>query len=195
MELRYCSLCASPTELSVPEGDHLPRRVCTGCGTIHYENPRVIVGCVVEHGEHLLLCRRAIEPRHGYWTIPAGFMENGETLQAGAARECHEEAEARVEVGSLLLLASIVPARQVHAFFRARLLDGNYGAGPESLETKLMLPADVPWDQLAFPSTQAALELFLADRAAGRDDPHVLTIDRRFGTDAWQNTRPSGGAA
>ncbi|RYZ11963.1 MAG: NUDIX hydrolase [Myxococcaceae bacterium] len=195
MEPRFCSFCAAPTELRIPEGDHLPRRVCTRCGTVHYENPRVIVGCVVEHGPHLLLCRRAIEPRRGYWTIPAGFMENGETLEAGAARECQEEALATVEIGSLLLLASIVRAHQVHAFFRAKLLDGGYGAGPESLETKLVLPADIPWDDLAFPSTRAALEAFLADRAAGREDPHVVTIDRRFPTDAWQNTRPSGGAA
>jgi ADP-ribose pyrophosphatase YjhB (NUDIX family) len=194
MEPRFCSLCAAPTELRVPEGDHMPRRVCTKCGTVHYENPRVIVGCVVEHGEHLLLCRRAIEPRLGYWTIPAGFMENGETLEAGAARECHEEALARVEIGSLLLLASIVPARQVHAFFRARLIGEDFGPGPESLEVELVEPAGIPWDELAFPSTRAALELFLADRAAGREDPHVVTIERRFDADAWQNTRPSGGA-
>jgi ADP-ribose pyrophosphatase YjhB (NUDIX family) len=180
MEHKFCSVCAAATEIRVPEGDHLPRRVCPQCGTVHYENPRVIVGCVAEHEGRLLLCRRAIEPRHGFWTVPAGFMENGETLEEGAARECLEEALATVEIGSLLLLANVTPAHQVHVFFRARLVDGVFGAGPESLESRLVAPEDIPWDDLAFPSTRSALEVYLADREAGREDPHLVTLTRRF---------------
>jgi ADP-ribose pyrophosphatase YjhB (NUDIX family) len=176
----FCSLCAAVVELRTPEGDHLPRRVCTQCGTVHYENPRVVVGCVAEHGGRLLLCRRAIEPRRGHWTVPAGFMENGETLEEGAARECHEEALARVEIGSLLLLASIPRAHQVHVFFRARLPTPEFGAGPESLESRLVEPEDIPWDDLAFPSTRSALEAFLSDRAAGVEVAHQVTLTRRF---------------
>lgn len=180
MEHRYCSVCGAKTEVRIPEGDHLPRRVCPACATVHYDNPRVIVGCLPEHEGRILICRRAIEPRRGYWTIPAGFLENGEPLERGAARECQEEALANVEVGSLLLVASIVPAHQVHVFFRARLVDGSFGAGPESLESRLVLPSEIPWDDIAFPSTRAALELFLADRAAGREAHHVITLDRRM---------------
>ena len=180
MEQRYCSVCAATVEIRVPEGDHLPRRVCPQCGTVHYENPRVVVGCVAEHEDRLLLCRRAIEPRRGFWTCPAGFLENGETLEDGAARECHEEALARVEIGSLLLIANILPAHQIHVFFRARLVDGSFGAGPESLESRLVLPAEIPWDDLAFPSSRSALEAFLADRAAGREAPHLITLTQRF---------------
>jgi ADP-ribose pyrophosphatase YjhB (NUDIX family) len=180
MEHRFCSICASPTEIRVPEGDHLPRRVCPRCATVHYENPRVVVGCVAEHEDRLLLCRRAIEPRRGHWTVPAGFLENDESLEAGAARECHEEALATVQIGSLLLIASIPPAHQVHVFFRARLVDGNFGIGPESLESRLVTHAEIPWDDLAFPSSRSALEAFLGDRAAGREDSHLITLNRRF---------------
>jgi ADP-ribose pyrophosphatase YjhB (NUDIX family) len=162
----------------VPEGDHLPRNVCESCGIIHYENPRIVVGCVVEHEGLLLLCRRAIEPRYGYWTFPAGFLENGETLEAGAARESHEEALARVAIGSLLAVVNIPEARQVHIFFRGRMEDGEFGAGPESLESKLVTPAQIPWDEIAFPSTRFALEKFLEDRALGSDRPHLTTLGR-----------------
>jgi ADP-ribose pyrophosphatase YjhB (NUDIX family) len=180
MELKFCSVCASRTEIRVPEGDHLPRRVCPQCGTVHYENPRVVVGCVAEFEGRLLICRRAIEPRRGHWTLPAGFLENGETLEAGAARECHEEAMATVRIGSLLLLASLPHAHQVHVFYRARLLEPQFGPGPESLDVRLIEPADIPWDDLAFPSTRTALEAWLADRAAGRDGSHTVTLTRRF---------------
>ena len=159
--LQFCGACGARTEQRVPPGDHLPRRVCPSCGTIHYENPRVVVGCVIEHEGRIVMCRRAIEPRRGHWTLPAGFLENGETLEDGAARECHEEALARVAVGSLLLIANVTQAHQVHVFFRARLVDGTYGAGPESLETRLMAPGELPWDDLAFPSNREALETFL----------------------------------
>ena len=119
----FCSHCGAPTQYRIPAGDHLPRQVCDQCGTVHYENPRIVVGCVPEHEGRILLCRRAIEPRRGFWTVPAGFMENGETMAAGAARECHEEALAKVQILSLLALVDIPEAQQVHVFFRARLTD------------------------------------------------------------------------
>ncbi len=178
--MNYCNQCGAPVELRIPPGDHLPRSICSSCGTIHYENPRVVVGCVPEREGRILLCKRAIEPRRGFWTIPAGFWENNETLQEGAARESMEEALADVEIGSLLAVASVVHAQQVHIFFRARLRKAEFGVGPESLEVKLVRPEEIPWDDIAFPSTDFALRRYLEDRAAGREDPHITTIDRRL---------------
>lgn len=180
MDKRFCCYCSQPTTICIPPGDHLPRRTCPACEAIHYENPHLVVGCVPEHEGRILLCKRAIEPRLGFWTIPAGFMENGETLEAGAARECHEEALARVEIGSLLALVSIPEAHQVHVFFRARLTSSAFGAGEESLDAKLVDAADIPWPEIAFPSTRFALERFLADREAGVDRHHVTTLPRRL---------------
>jgi ADP-ribose pyrophosphatase YjhB (NUDIX family) len=177
--MNFCSQCGARVAQRIPPGDHLPRFVCDGCGTIHYQNPRIVVGCVPEHAGRILICKRAIEPRLGYWTVPAGFMENGETLQQGAARESQEEALADVEIGSLLALVSVVHAHQVHVFFRARLATPSFGAGPESLEVKLVRPDEIPWDDIAFLSTRFALERYLEDRAAGRDGHHFATLDRR----------------
>jgi ADP-ribose pyrophosphatase YjhB (NUDIX family) len=182
--MNYCSHCGAPVELRVPPGDHLPRHVCNACGTIHYQNPRLVVGCVPEHAGKILLCRRAIEPRLGYWTVPAGFMENGETLQQAAARESHEEALARVDIGSLLAVVHVLHARQVHVFFRAVLPQPEYGAGAESLEVALFAPAEIPWGELAFPSTDYALRRYLEDRGSGREPHHFTTIDRRLSGDA-----------
>jgi ADP-ribose pyrophosphatase YjhB (NUDIX family) len=177
--MKFCSDCGEPVELQILPGDHLPRYVCAACSAIHYQNPKIVVGCVPEHEGRLLLCRRAIEPRVGYWTIPAGFMENGETLEQGAARECYEEALARVEIGSLLLVANIVSARQVHVFFRARLDEPQFGAGPESLEAHLVDPQDIPWADIAFPSTEYALHRYLEDRAQGLERHHLASLERR----------------
>jgi ADP-ribose pyrophosphatase YjhB (NUDIX family) len=178
--MNYCSECGAPVVLRVPPGDNLPRHVCDACGTIHYQNPRLVIGCVPEHEGRILLCRRAIEPRRGYWTVPAGFLENGETLQQGAARESHEEALAHVEVGSLLAVVHVLHVRQVHVFFRAALRTADYGAGAESLEVTLVAPADIPWSELAFPSTEFALRRYLEDRASGREPHHFTTIERRL---------------
>src|SRR5262245_1024777 len=119
--MKFCSACAHPVTFSIPDGDHLPRFVCGQCGAIHYQNPRLVVGCVPERDGKILLCRRAIEPRRSYWTLPAGFMENGESMQTAAARESMEEALARVEIGSLLAIVHVLHADQVHVMFRARL--------------------------------------------------------------------------
>lgn len=178
--MKFCNQCGAPVQLATPAGDHLPRYVCAACGTIHYQNPRLVVGCVPEHEGRILLCRRAIEPRRGYWTVPAGFMENGETLQEAAARESREEALAEVTIGSLLSVVHVLHAEQVHVFFRATLPAARYAAGAESLEVTLVEVADIPWGDIAFPSTDFTLRRYLEDRAAGREPYHFTTIDRRI---------------
>jgi len=178
--MNFCSNCGHRVVLKVPEGDFLPRHVCPNCGTVHYSNPKVVVGSVPEYQGRILICKRGIEPRHGYWTIPAGFMENDETLEAGAAREGAEEARIQVEIGSLLLLANVTSARQVHVFFRSRMLTPEFGITHESLEVKLIDPAEIPWDDLAFPSTEYALRRYVEDRAAGVERYHVAEMHRRF---------------
>ena len=180
MKKRFCTYCGQATEVQVPAGDNRPRRVCPACHAIHYENPLIVVGCVPEYEGRILLCRRAIEPRRGYWTMPAGFMELNETLEDGAARECLEEALAQVDIGTPLALVNVPEAGQVHVFFRARMSSGAFGAGEESLEARLVEPAAIPWDELAFPSTRYALQQYMADREAGVEDMHVTTLSRRL---------------
>jgi ADP-ribose pyrophosphatase YjhB (NUDIX family) len=147
---------------------------------IHYKNPLLVLGCVPEWQDKILLCRRAIEPRLGFWTVPAGFMENGETLQAAAARECYEEALATVEIGSLLAVVSVTGANQVHVMFRARLTKPEFAPGPESLEVGLYAEDEIPWDLLAFPSGEFTLRKYFEDRAAGREDHHFVELHRRL---------------
>jgi ADP-ribose pyrophosphatase YjhB (NUDIX family) len=175
--MNFCSHCGQPVSRRVPPGDNLPRFVCDACGTIHYQNPKLVAGCVPEWEGKILLCRRAIEPRSGFWTVPAGFMENGETLMAAAAREAVEEAQAEVEIGSILAIVHNLHAHQVHVMFRARLIGGRYGVGPESVETKLVEERDVPWDEMAFPSGVFALRSYFEDRAAGREGLHFAQFD------------------
>ncbi|MBK1704423.1 NUDIX hydrolase [Halochromatium glycolicum] len=179
--MRYCSQCGAGVTLTVPEGDNMPRHVCQDCGTIHYQNPKIVVGCIPEWGDRLLLCRRAIEPRYGLWTLPAGFMENGETVQQGAARETFEEAEARVEVGALYALFNLPHINQVYMLFRARLLAPEFGPGSESLEAELMTEAEIPWEEIAFPVIQESLQLYFRDRAAGRFPLRAGSIRRLDG--------------
>ena len=178
--MNFCSNCGTRVVLKVPEGDFLPRHVCDHCGLIHYLNPKLVVGSVPTYEDRILLCKRGIEPRLGFWTIPAGFMENDETLEAGAAREAEEEARIDVEIGSLLLLANVTHARQVHVFFRSRMRTPDFRATHESLEVRLVDERDIPWGELAFPSTEAALRHFVADRAAGVERHHVAEMPRRF---------------
>ena len=174
--MNFCSHCGSAVVLKIPDGDHFPRFVCTNCGMIHYQNPKLVLGCVPEWEDRILLCRRAIEPRLGFWTVPAGFMENGETLQNAAARECYEEARATVEIGSLLALVSVTHAAQVHVMFRSKMLRPDFSAGPESLEVALYAEADIPWEKLAFPSGEFTLRRYFADRVAGREDHHFAEL-------------------
>jgi ADP-ribose pyrophosphatase YjhB (NUDIX family) len=179
--MNFCSACGQPVTLTIPDGDHLPRHVCTSCGTIHYQNPRIIAGCVIDVDGRILLCKRAIEPRRGFWTIPAGFMENGESVQAAAAREAMEEALANVKIGSLLAVVNVLRAHQVHIMFRARLQHADFGIGPESLETRLYEESEIPWPEIAFLSVEFALRRYLEDRRQGPDRVHFRDIDWRDG--------------
>ena len=165
--IRYCQICGSDASLSIPSGDSLPRYVCTRCGHIHYENPRLVVGCVAEWEGKILLCRRAIEPQLGFWTLPAGFMENGETTAQGACRETLEETGAHVTVDAPFAMISIAHINQVHLFYRGRLLSPDYCAGEESLEVAILKAEDIPWQDIAFRSVALCLEHYLADRTRG----------------------------
>ena len=144
-------------ERRIPEGDNRHREVCLDCGFINYENPKVVVGAVCRWGTKILLCRRAINPRKGFWTLPAGYLEQHETTTAGAEREAWEEARARIAIDALLAVYTIPRLSQVQLIYRARLLDDAITAGPESLEVGLFDYADIPWDDLAFPSVHWAL--------------------------------------
>jgi ADP-ribose pyrophosphatase YjhB (NUDIX family) len=177
--MNFCSHCGHPVELRIPPGDHRERFVCGHCGTIHYQNPRIIAGCVPEHEGRVLLCRRAIEPRLGYWTFPAGFMENGETVQQAAARESLEEAQAQVLIGSLLAVVRVLEAHQVHMFCRASLPRPEFGISSESLEVGLYAESEIPWEDIAFPSIEFALRRYFSDRAAGREHHYFTTAERR----------------
>ena len=176
--MKFCSNCGAAVALKIPPGDSLPRHVCDACSTIHYQNPKMIVGCIAEWEHRILLCRRAIEPRHGLWTVPAGFMENGDTTAQGAARETLEEANARVEIGPLYAMYNIPHINQVYILFRARLLDLDFSAGAESLEVQLFDEADVPWETLAFATVRNTLTHYYADRKAGEYRFHLDTIER-----------------
>lgn len=176
--MKFCSNCGVAVAFKVPAGDTLPRHVCDACGTIHYQNPKMIVGCIAEWEHRILLCRRAIEPRQGLWTVPAGFMENGETTAQGAVRETLEEANARVEIGPLYAMYNIPHINQVYILFRARLLDLEFSPGAESLEVRLFDETDVPWEQLAFATVRNTLTHYFADRKAGEYRFHLGTIEQ-----------------
>lgn len=165
--MSYCTRCGSAASLTIPAGDNLARQVCTSCGHIHYDNPRMIVGCIAEWENRILLCRRAIEPRRGYWTLPAGFMENGETTSEAARRETLEEAGAHVSVDAAFALVSIAHINQVHLFYRGRMTSPSYSAGEESLEVALFHPKEIPWETLSFRSVRLCLEHYLADQRNG----------------------------
>jgi ADP-ribose pyrophosphatase YjhB (NUDIX family) len=177
--MKFCSACGNPVSLRTPDGDHFARHVCESCGVVHYQNPKLIVGCVPEHEGRILLCRRAIEPRLGFWTIPAGFMENGETTQEGARRESFEEAQAQVEIGSLLAVVHVLHADQVHVMFRAKLPEAHFGPSPESLEVGLYSEAEIPWDDIAFRSVDFALRRYFDDRRRGVEGHHFTALDYR----------------
>jgi len=175
--MKFCSNCGAPVALKIPPGDTLPRHVCGNCGTIHYQNPRMVVGCIPEWEDRILLCRRAIEPRSGLWTVPAGYMENGETTFQGALRETLEEANARVEIGALYALYNIPHIHQVYILFRARMLDTDVSPGAETLEVRLFLESEIPWDRIAFASVRNTLTHYYADRRDGEYRFHMGTIE------------------
>ena len=162
--------------MRVPPGDTLPRHVCDSCGTVHYRNPHVVVGTIPDWEDRVLLCRRAIEPRHGLWTLPAGFMELGETTAQAALRETMEEATARVELGEMFALLCVPHVDQVHIFYRARLLDRAFAPGAETLEVALFGESEIPWKEIAFRTVSAALRHFYADRRTGAKGFHTGEI-------------------
>ena len=174
--MKFCSNCGFQVVKRIPPGDSLPRWVCDACGNIHYENPKLVVGAVPEWEGRLLLCRRAIEPRYGYWTLPAGFMENDETAGEAALRETLEEAGARIELAAAFSLISVPAVNQVHLFYRARLLDLEFKPGTESLEVALFEEAAVPWKDIAFRTVGLTLRHWLADRTSGGFGFHAEDI-------------------
>ena len=174
--MNFCSNCGAAVELRIPPGDTLPRYVCRQCTTVHYQNPKLVVGALAQWEDRILLCRRAIEPRHGFWTLPAGFMENDETTAQAAARETLEEACARIEVGELYTLIDVPHISQVHIVYRARLLDLDFRAGEESLDVALFTEDEIPWEQIAFRSIAISLRHFFDDRRSGQWGVHTASL-------------------
>ena len=174
--INFCSQCAAPVHLQVPPGDSLARHVCSQCGAIHYQNPKLVVGTLPVWQDSVLLCRRAIEPRRDKWTLPAGFMENNETMAEAALRETVEEACARVELGDIYTLISVPHISQVHAIYRARLLDLDFAPGAETLEVKLFTEAEIPWPELAFRTIAQSLRHYFEDRRTGSFDFHTSAL-------------------
>lgn len=175
--IKHCRGCGNSVVYRVPDdGDTRERAVCPSCHTIHYENPLNVVGTIPVWGDKILLCKRAIEPRHGKWTLPAGFMELQETVAQGAARETMEEAGAQFEMGEFFSLVNVPRVGQVHLFFRATLLSDVFDPGSETLEARLFSEAEIPWEELAFRTVAETLRRFLADRRSGRFSTHVFDI-------------------
>lgn len=189
--MNYCSNCGEVVVKKVPEGDNQPRFVCERCQTIHYQNPKIVTGCLPVWGDSVLLCRRAIEPRYGLWTLPAGFMENDETVLEAALRETHEEARARVDIIDLYALFNLPHVNQVYMMFRAELLDLDYSAGAETLDVRLFRREEIPWEQIAFRTIDQTLKFYFLDREAGafrfhmgdivRDSDRTEFVQRRYG--------------
>ncbi|HKU38722.1 MAG TPA: NUDIX hydrolase [Polyangiales bacterium] len=165
--MKFCSACGALVARKIPSGEDRERWVCTVCHTIHYQNPRMVVGCIIEEQGKLLLCKRAIEPRYGYWTVPAGFLELGESTVQGAIRETFEEAQARVQVIAPYAHFDIPYIGQAYIFYRARLIAPEFGPGTESLEVKLVPPEEIPWEALAFQVVRVGLEFYTEDAKRG----------------------------
>ena len=180
--MRYCCHCRAELVYAIPEGDDRRRYLCRACATVHYQNPRIVAGCLPVWGEQILLCKRAILPRYGYWTLPAGFMELGETITEAGRRETREEANARVEIEALYAVFSLPEVDQVYMMFRSRLLDLDFSPGRESLEVGLFTEDTIPWDEIAFMTISETLRLYFKDRArGGRFDLHSGDIVKRDG--------------
>jgi ADP-ribose pyrophosphatase YjhB (NUDIX family) len=174
--IKHCRACGCAVSYRVPADDNRERAVCAACGTVHYENPLNVVGTVPVWHDQVLLCRRNIEPRYGLWTLPAGFMELGETTDAGAVRETVEEAGARIELNGLFTVLNVVRVGQVHLFYRARLLDTAFKPGPETIEARLFCEAEIPWDEMAFRTVRETLRHYFDDRKRGQYGVHCADI-------------------
>ncbi len=178
--MSFCTACGHPTQEQIPLGDHQLRQVCGSCGFIHYVNPKVICGALVTWQNKVLLCRRAIEPRYGLWTLPAGYMELYETMEQGAARETREEAEAEVDIEHLYCMYNIPRIGQIYVLFKAKLIEGQFGAGEETIESRLFAEDEIPWEQLAFPSVERTLRHFYADQKQQNFPMHLETLGSRL---------------
>ena len=175
--IKNCRECGTAVVYRIPDdGDTKPRAVCPACHTIHYENPLNVVGTVPYLGDRVLLCKRNIEPRWGLWTLPAGFMELNETTSEGAARETVEEAGAQFELQGLFTLVNVSRVGQVHLFYRAQLTSDQFDPGHETLETRLFLEDEIPWEDIAFRTTRVTLERYFADRRVGAYAIHQIDI-------------------
>lgn len=184
--MNFCSQCGDKVRFAIPEGDDRPRYLCEVCGTIHYQNPRIVAGTLPVCGSKVLLCKRAIAPRKGYWTLPAGYMENAESTQQAASRETREEACAEVKLANLYTLIDLPHINQVYMIFRAELI-GGFSAGPESLEVALFEEHEIPWDELAFMTIERTLRHFYADRPFNEFPLHISMVtpedrERYFGS-------------
>ena len=179
MTIKFCSQCGSgQIERRIPSGDDREREICGNCGHIHYVNPKIVVGSIPVWGEQILLCKRAIEPRYGKWTLPAGFMEEGESLAEGAMRETLEEAGARITIEQLYASYSLPAISQVYVLFLAKLDDLDFSAGTESLEVALFHEHEIPWDELAFVTISEGLKRYFADRKKGTFAAHFADLRR-----------------
>ena len=193
--MKFCSRCGSDkVEWRVPDDDNRHRHTCDACGAIFYENPKIVTGCIPVWEDQILLCKRAIEPRLGFWTLPAGFMENGETAPEAAARETWEEAVTQVEIHDLYAVFNLPQINQVYMMFRASMSGLDYSAGAESLECGLYREEEIPWSDLAFPTITHTLKYYFEDRATGvfnmrcadivREDDQAVLVSRRSIPDA-----------
>lgn len=185
--MKYCSYCGGLVVHKIPPGESLLRYVCDACQIIHYQNPKIVAGCIPEWEDQILLCRRAIEPQVGFWTFPAGFMENEETTEQAAIRETKEEAEADVEIVSLYAVFTLTHVNQVYMVFRGRLTARQFGSGLESQEVQLVHPDKIPWQHLAFPVIEETLKRYAEDLKRGHFGVHVGGIERMRRTpEGWR---------
>ncbi|MCR5865160.1 MAG: NUDIX hydrolase [Aquincola tertiaricarbonis] len=175
-KIKHCRACGSAVNYLIPPDDNRERAVCPSCGTVHYENPLNVVGTVPYWADQVLLCKRNIEPRYGFWTLPAGFMELGETTAQGAARETDEEAGAHIEMGPLFSVMNVMRVGQVHMYYLARLTDTVFNPGPESIEARLFREDEIPWDEIAFRTVRETLKRYFEDRRAGAFGLHTADI-------------------
>jgi ADP-ribose pyrophosphatase YjhB (NUDIX family) len=169
--MKYCTQCGSRVKQEIPHGDDRLRDICTQCGFIHYHNPKMVVGCIPVWEEKILLVKRSIEPRYGKWTLPAGYLENGESVAEGAARETREEANARVSSLKPFALFNMPQINQIYFMFLSSLENTDFGAGHESLDARLYREEEIPWEKIAFKVIKRTMELFFENRSAGGEYP------------------------
>ena len=177
---KYCSQCGSQVTFLVPEGDNRERAVCNKCRAIFYENPKIVAGCILEYNNKILLCKRATEPRSGYWTLPAGFLENNETVEEGALRETWEEANAKSSDVKLFMMCNLPHISQVYMMYYGKLLDEKFSPGIESSDVQLFSKEEIPWDELAFTVIEKTLKAYYKDVEKNHIGIHFDTIMKKL---------------